>query len=113
MEEAYQFDKDVYPNIAQILRILSICPASGAVVERGFSLMNMQMNKLHLSMKIRAFDALMRIYYILPIRMLMILSKFCSRMETDALTCNVSMKIRTRTIAVVLFARIDFVLKKT
>ena len=72
MEEAYQFDKDVYPNIAQILRILLICPASGAVVERGFSLMNMQMNKLRLSMKIRAFDALMRIYYIWPIRMLMI-----------------------------------------
>ena len=64
MEEAYQFDKDVYPNIAQILRILLICPASRAVVERGFSLMNMQMNKLRLSMKIRAFDALMRIYYI-------------------------------------------------
>ena len=45
LEEAYQFAKDVYPNIAQILKILLICPASGAVVERGFSLMNMQMNK--------------------------------------------------------------------
>ena len=63
MEEAYQFAKDVYPNIAQILKILLICPASGAVVERGFSLMNMQMNKLRSSMKIRTSDALLRIYY--------------------------------------------------
>ena len=63
MEEAYQFAKDVYPNIAQILKILLICPASGAVVERGFSLMNMQMNKLRSSMKIRTLDALLRIYY--------------------------------------------------
>ena len=44
--EAYQFAKDVYPNIAQSLKILLIYPASGAVLERGSSLMNMQMNKL-------------------------------------------------------------------
>ena len=36
---------------AQILKILLICPASDAIVERGFSLMNMQMNKLRPSMK--------------------------------------------------------------
>ena len=35
----------------------------GAVVERGFSLRNMQMNKLRSSMKIRTLDSLMRIYY--------------------------------------------------
>ena len=63
MEEAYQFAKDVYPNIVQILKILLICPASGVVAERGFSLMNMQMNKLRSSMKIRTSDALLRIYY--------------------------------------------------
>ena len=63
LEEAYQFAKDVYPNIVQILKILLICPASGAVVERVFSLMNMQMNKLSSSMKIWTLDALMRIYY--------------------------------------------------
>ena len=63
MKEAYQFAKDVYPNIVQILKILLICPASGAVVEPVFSLMNMQMNKLSSSMKIWTLDALMRIYY--------------------------------------------------
>ena len=50
------------PNIAQILKILLICPASGVVVERGFSLMNKQMNKLRSLMKIRTSDAL-QIYY--------------------------------------------------
>ena len=63
MEEAYQFAKDVYPNIAQILKLLLIFPASCAVVERGFSLINIQMNKLRSSMKIRTLDALIRIYY--------------------------------------------------
>ena len=63
MEEAYQFAKDVYPNIAQILKILLIYPASGAVVERCFSLMNMHMNKLRSSMKIQTLDALMRVFY--------------------------------------------------
>ena len=53
----------MHRNIAQILKILLICPASGAVVERGFSLMNIQINKLRSSMKIRTLDALMRIYY--------------------------------------------------
>ena len=54
---------DMYPNIAQILKILLICPTSGAAVERSFSLMNMQMNKLHSLMKIWTLDALMRIFY--------------------------------------------------
>ena len=54
MEEPYQFAKDVYPNIAQILK---------TAVERGFSLMNKQMSKLHSSMKIWTLDALMRIFY--------------------------------------------------
>ena len=63
MEEAYQFTKDVYPKTAQILKILLICSDSGAVIERGFSLKNMKMNKYHSLIKIRTLDALMRIYY--------------------------------------------------
>ena len=63
MEEAYQFTKDVYPNTAQILKILLICSDSGAVIECGFSLKNMKMNKYHSLIKIRTLDALMRIYY--------------------------------------------------
>ena len=52
LEEAYQFAKDVYPNIALIFKILLICPAGSAIVKRSFSPMNMQMNKLRSSMKI-------------------------------------------------------------
>ena len=63
LEEAYQFTKDVYPNTAQILKILLICSDSGAVIECGFSLKNMKMNKYHSLIKIRTLDALMRIYY--------------------------------------------------
>ena len=63
MKEVYQFATDVYPKIEQIFKTLLICPASSAIVEHGFSLMNMQMNKLHSSMKIWTLDALMWIYY--------------------------------------------------
>ena len=63
MEKAYQFTKDVYPNTAQILKILLIWSDSGAVIECGFSLKNMKMNKYHSLIKIRTLDALMRIYY--------------------------------------------------
>ena len=37
LEEAYQFTKDVYPNTAQILKILLICSDSGAVIEWFFT----------------------------------------------------------------------------
>ena len=63
MKEVYQFATDVYPKIEQIFKTLLICPASSAIVEHGFSLMNMQMNKLLSSMKIKTSDALMWIYY--------------------------------------------------
>ena len=63
MEEAYQFAKDLYPNIVKILKMLLICSVRDAVVERGFSLMNMQTNKLRSPMKIRTLDSLMRIYH--------------------------------------------------
>ena len=59
----YLWRKLVYPNTAQILKISLICSDSGAVVERGFSLKNMKMNKYHSLIKIRTLDALMRIYY--------------------------------------------------
>ena len=63
LEEAYQFAKDLYQIIVKILKILLICSVRCAVVQRDFSLMNMQMNKLRSSMKIRTLDSLMRIYY--------------------------------------------------
>ena len=50
-------------QILQILKILLICPASSTIVEHGFSLMNMQINKLGLLMKIWTLDALLQIYY--------------------------------------------------
>ena len=53
----------MYLSITQILKSLLVCPVTSAVVERGFALMNMQMNKLLLLMKIWTLDALMRIYY--------------------------------------------------
>ena len=53
----------MYPNTAQILKILLICSDSGPVIECGFSLKNMKMNKYHSLIKIRTLDALMRIYY--------------------------------------------------
>ena len=45
------------------MKILLICPGSDAVVERGFSLMNMHMKKLRSLVKIPTLDALMRIHY--------------------------------------------------
>ena len=62
LKKVYEFAKDLYPKIAQIFKTLLICPASSAIVEHGFSLMNMQMNKLLSSMKIQTLDALMWIY---------------------------------------------------
>ena len=62
-KKVYQFAKDVYPKITQIFKTLLIFPASSAIVEHGFSLMNMQMNKSLSSVKIQTLDALMWIYY--------------------------------------------------
>ena len=42
---------------------ISICPANSAVVERGFSLMNLIMNDVRSSMNARKLDAMMRIHY--------------------------------------------------
>ena len=54
---------EILPDIATVLNIIIICPASGAVVERGFSLMNLIMNDLLSSLNIRTLDATMLIHY--------------------------------------------------
>ena len=63
LEQTIKLTSDILPDVAIILNIISICPASGAVVERGFSLMNLIMNDLRNSMNIRTLDAIMRIHY--------------------------------------------------
>ena len=63
LEEAFEVAEEVFPNVSTILQLALICPASGAVVERGFSLMNLIMNDLRSSMNITTLDALMRISY--------------------------------------------------
>ena len=54
---------EILPDIANVLNFMSIWPGSGAVVERGFSLMNMIMNDLRSSMNIRTLDPMMHIHY--------------------------------------------------
>ena len=54
---------EVLPNICTVLILISVCSASGAVVEHGFSLMNLIMNDMRSSMNIRTLDATMRIHY--------------------------------------------------
>ena len=54
---------EILPDIATVLNIIIICPASGAVVERGFSLMNLIMNDLLSSLNIRTLDATILIHY--------------------------------------------------
>ena len=55
---------EVLPSIATLLQLIQICPASGAVAERGFSLMNLIMNNLRNAMNIATLDATMRITYV-------------------------------------------------
>lgn len=54
---------EVLPNICRVLILISVCPASGAVVERGFSLIGLVMNDLRSSMNVRTLHATMRIHY--------------------------------------------------
>ena len=49
----------VLPNIAALLQLIQVCPASGTVVERGFSLINLAMDDLRNSMNIATLDATM------------------------------------------------------
>lgn len=62
-ELALETCRDVFPNMTMLLEIILVCPSSGAVVERGFSVMNLAMNKLQSSMNITTLDAIMRINY--------------------------------------------------
>ena len=50
---------EVLPNIAALLQLIQVCPASGTVVERGFSLINLAMDDLRNSMNIATLDATM------------------------------------------------------
>ena len=50
-------------DICTVLILISVCPARGAVVERGFSLMNLIMNDLRSSMNVPSLDATMRSHY--------------------------------------------------
>ena len=55
---------EVLPNIAALLQLIQVCPASGTVVERGFSLINLAMDDLRNSMNIATLDATMWIAYV-------------------------------------------------
>ena len=62
LNEAFKSSLEIFPDVAVVLNIIKICPSSGAVVERGFSLMNLIMNDLRSSMKVTTLDSLMRIH---------------------------------------------------
>ena len=53
------------PDITTVLNVITItiCPASGAMVELGFSLMNLIINNLQSSINIKTLDATMHIHY--------------------------------------------------
>ena len=57
--EAFLLVEEVLPSIATLLQLIQVCSASGAVVERGFLLMNLVMNDLRNSMNIATLDATM------------------------------------------------------
>ena len=63
LNKAFKASMEILSDVAVVLNIIQICPTSGAVVERGFSLMNLIMNDLRSSMKVATLDALMRIHY--------------------------------------------------
>ena len=63
LEKGVYLCSEILPDIANVLNFMSIWPGSGAVVERGFSLMNMIMNDLQSSMNIRTLDPMMHIHY--------------------------------------------------
>ena len=63
LNEAYLLSRNVFPNVAVVLQLMLICSASGAIVERDFSVMNIIMNELHSSLKTSILSALMQINY--------------------------------------------------
>ena len=63
LDKAVYLCSEVLSDITTVLNIITICPGSGALVERGFSLMNLIMNDLRSSINIRTIDITMRIHY--------------------------------------------------
>ena len=63
LEEAVFLRSEILPDITAVLNIICVCPASGAVVNRGFSLMNLIVNDLQSSMNIKTLDAAMHIHF--------------------------------------------------
>ena len=61
--EAIQSCHEIFPDVAIVLEIIQVCPSSGAVVERRFSLMNLVMNDLRSFMNIQTLDPLIRLHY--------------------------------------------------
>ena len=55
--------KSSSPDIITVLNTICILPASGAVVERGFSLTNFIVNNLQSLMNIKTLDATIRIHF--------------------------------------------------
>ena len=58
--KAFKACHEVFPDVAIVLETIQVCPSSGAVAERGFSLMNLIMNDTRSSMNIQTLDALIR-----------------------------------------------------
>ena len=50
-------------DICAGLILISVSPTSGAIIERGFSLIGLVMNDLRSSMNVRTLHATMRIHY--------------------------------------------------
>ena len=64
LNEAFLLVEEVLPNNATLLKLIQVSPASGAIVEQGFSLMNLIINDLRNSMNIATVHATMRITYV-------------------------------------------------
>ena len=62
LEEAVYLCSEILPDITTVLNIIAICPATGAVIERGFSI-NLIMKDLRSSMNIKTLGATMCIHY--------------------------------------------------
>ena len=91
LEEAVYLCFEILPDIATVLNIIAICPASGALVEREFSLMNLIMNDLRSSMNIRTLDATMRIHIMALIYLMKRLIKslmYGREGKTEELNCE-------------------------
>ena len=59
--EAFVLIEEVLPNIVTLLRLSQVCPASGAIAEQGFSLMNIIMDDLRSFMNISSLESMMQI----------------------------------------------------